>query len=400
MVGVQGVGLGDHPIQDAFNDLNSLARRKAGAVGNAENMGINGIGVVTEGHVHHHIGRLATNTWQGDQIVAILRHITGWQIRVVIKQALRQRHDILGLALVKADGLDVLAHGIFTQSQHFCRCIGNGKQAFGGFVDAGIGCLRGQNHSDQQRVGVDMLQLSLGFRLDGMKGGKQRFDLVALEPGARWPRSGRGLGGFFGHERPQNGAGFGKRLVIVETTTCAILRLMTSNNPISEQPPDTNASARPVFSARLTPHRSLPLNGFVALMALIGVLSLSTALMFLAVGAWPIVAFLALDVVIIFLAFQLNYTAARAYEDVIVTRSELIVRRVNAWGRVTVETLHPFWTRLKTAYDEDAEQVLAIKLESKGQQVPVGAFLNPDDKESFANALGDALATVKRGAPV
>lgn len=175
---------------------------------------------------------------------------------------------------------------------------------------------------------------------------------------------------------------------------------MTSNNPISEQPPDTNASARPVFSARLTPHRSLPLNGFVALMALIGVLSLSTALMFLAVGAWPIVAFLALDVVIIFLAFQLNYTAARAYEDVIVTRSELIVRRVNAWGRVTVETLHPFWTRLKTAYDEDAEQVLAIKLESKGQQVPVGAFLNPDDKESFANALGDALATVKRGAPV
>lgn len=156
---------------------------------------------------------------------------------------------------------------------------------------------------------------------------------------------------------------------------------------------------RPVFSARLTPHRSLPANGFVALMALIGALSLSTALMFLAVGAWPIVGFLALDVAIIFLAFQINYRAARAYEEVIVTPSELVVRRVSAWGRVKVETLHPFWTRLKTAYDEDAEQVLAIKLVSKGRYVPVGAFLNPDDKESFANALGDALATVKRGAP-
>lgn len=154
-----------------------------------------------------------------------------------------------------------------------------------------------------------------------------------------------------------------------------------------------------MFSARLTPHRSLPANGFVALMALVGALSLSTALMFLAVGAWPIVGFLALDVAIIFLAFQLNYRAARAYEEVIVTPSELVVRRVSAWGRVKVETLHPFWTRLKTAYDEDAEQVLAIKLVSKGRYVPVGAFLNPDDKESFANALGDALATVKRGAP-
>lgn len=154
-----------------------------------------------------------------------------------------------------------------------------------------------------------------------------------------------------------------------------------------------------MFSAKLTPHRSLSANGFVALMLVIGALALSTAFMFLAVGAWPIVGFLVLDVAIVYLAFQLNYRAARAYEEVIVTQSELIVRRVSAWGQINVETLHPFWTRLKTAYDEDAEQVLAIKLESKGRQVLVGAFLNPDDKESFANALGDALARVKRGVP-
>lgn len=176
---------------------------------------------------------------------------------------------------------------------------------------------------------------------------------------------------------------------------------MTSANPISNQTSHRPVSGtRPVFSARLTPHRSLPANGFVVLMLLIGALTLSTGLMFLAIGAWPIVGFLVLDVAIIYLAFQLNYRAARAYEEVIVTPSQLIVRRVSAWGRESVETLHPFWTRLKTAYDEDAEQVLAIKLESKGRQVPVGAFLNPDDKESFANALGDALANVKRGTPV
>lgn len=64
---------------------------------------------------------------------------------------------------------------------------------------------------------------------------------------------------------------------------------------------------------------------------------------------------------------------------------------------MSVDQLHPFWTRLKTAYDEEEERVLAIKLESKGKQVPVGAFMNPDDKESFANALGEVLAKLKRG---
>jgi uncharacterized membrane protein len=29
--------------------------------------------------------------------------------------------------------------------------------------------------------------------------------------------------------------------------------------------------------------------------------------------------------------------------------------------------------------------------------VPIGAFLNPDDRESFATAFGRALATAKAG---
>lgn len=168
---------------------------------------------------------------------------------------------------------------------------------------------------------------------------------------------------------------------------------MSDNNPI----PDPIAE-RPLFAARLTPHRSMPKNGFVLLMLLIGGLALSSGIMFLAIGAWPILAFLVLDVLIVFLAFFFSYRSGRAYEEVTVTPDRLTIKRVSAWGRESVEQLHPVWTRLKTAYDEEEERVLAIKLESKGQQVPVGAFMNPDDKESFANALGDVLARLKRGA--
>ncbi|MGD1888308.1 MAG: DUF2244 domain-containing protein [Cohaesibacteraceae bacterium] len=154
-----------------------------------------------------------------------------------------------------------------------------------------------------------------------------------------------------------------------------------------------------VFAARLTPHRSLPRNGFVALMLIIGGLALSSGIMFLALGAWPVMAFLLLDVVIVYAAFHFSYRSGQAYEDVTVTPNELTIKRVSPWGRVTVDQLHPVWTRLKTAYDPEEELVLAIKLESKGQQITVGSFMNPDDKESFANALGAALAQVKRGMP-
>ena len=164
-----------------------------------------------------------------------------------------------------------------------------------------------------------------------------------------------------------------------------------------DKPSATPAEEAPIFAATLTPHRSLSRHGFVALMLLIGVLALSSGVLFLAVGAWPVLAFLVLDILIIWLAFQVNYHAGRQYEDVTVTPDDLTIRRVSPWGRVTVERFHPVWTRLKTAYDPVDEQVLAIKLESMGRQVAVGSFLNPDDKETFANALGDALKQAKTG---
>ncbi len=174
---------------------------------------------------------------------------------------------------------------------------------------------------------------------------------------------------------------------------------MSINNPIGDTSVHSDLATPTLFAATLTPHRSLSKNGFVLLMLLMGGLVASSGVMFLAVGAWPVVAFLLLDIAIVWLAFHLSYRAGKQYEHVTVTTEQLTIKRVSPWGRVTEETLHPFWTRLKTAYDHEEERVLAIKLESKGRQISVGSFMNPDDKESFANALGDVLAQVKRGAP-
>ena len=45
--------------------------------------------------------------------------------------------------------------------------------------------------------------------------------------------------------------------------------------------------------------------------------------MFLLIGAWPVFGFLGLDVLLIYIAFRANFRAARAYEEVTVTATEL-----------------------------------------------------------------------------
>ena len=90
-----------------------------------------------------------------------------------------------------------------------------------------------------------------------------------------------------------------------------------------------------LFSAIITPHRSLSATGFTVVMALVGLISFVGGLFFFIVGAWPIVGFLGLDVLLIYWAFKINYRAAAAYEQVIVTPSELRVRQVSHHGKVS-----------------------------------------------------------------
>lgn len=152
----------------------------------------------------------------------------------------------------------------------------------------------------------------------------------------------------------------------------------------------------PAFHAVLTPHRSLGRTGFVMLMGVIGGSCLVSGVVFLAMGAWPIFGFLGLDVLAIYMAFRLNYRAARCREEVRLSRDELSIWRTEASGKIRSSRFNPFWTKLHVAKHPYAG-VTSIAVASGGKQVTIGDFLNPDDRASFAQAFGQALATVKRG---
>ena len=160
---------------------------------------------------------------------------------------------------------------------------------------------------------------------------------------------------------------------------------------------EEDAAAEPaIFSAVITPHRSLTSAGFLVLMLAIGAVSFASGMLFLLLGAWPVFGFLGLDVLLVYVAFRANFRAARAYEEVTVTASELTVRKVNHRGGVREWTLNPLWVRLDRSVHGEFG-IERLFLVSRGRRLSIAGFLGPEEKASFAQALAAALGEAKRG---
>jgi len=162
---------------------------------------------------------------------------------------------------------------------------------------------------------------------------------------------------------------------------------MDSANSAAHEPP--------IFSTVLTPHRSLGRRGFIAVMTAVCALSFTAGSIFWAVGAWPVPGFMGLDVLLVYIAFRLNYRAARTAEEIKVTHERLTVRRIAVDGRATtVAELNPYWARLAVDRREETG-VTRVRVVSHGRSFDVGAFLGPDAREQLATALAAALAAAR-----
>jgi len=111
---------------------------------------------------------------------------------------------------------------------------------------------------------------------------------------------------------------------------------------------------------------------------------------FWALGAWPVVGFLGLDVALVYVAFRANYRSARAYETIEVTREALTVRKVAPNGNAREFRFNPYWARLEVDRAEE-EGITRIRIASHGRRLDIGRFLAPVDRDSFAAAFSHAL---------
>ncbi len=152
-----------------------------------------------------------------------------------------------------------------------------------------------------------------------------------------------------------------------------------------------------IFSAVLLPHRSLSRKGFILLMALLGIVCFVCGVLFAAMGAWPVFGFFGLDILLIYIAFRLNYRAGRMFEQVNLGPNELKVTRVHPSGKAESWSFNPYWVRLQLEEHENSADELSLT--SHGRKLIFGAFLSDGEKRDFAGALNEAL-TMRRSPAV
>ena len=147
------------------------------------------------------------------------------------------------------------------------------------------------------------------------------------------------------------------------------------------------------FDAVLHPYASLTPRGFFLLMAFIGVISFCAGVAFVIAGAWPVVGFFGVDMVLVYIAFKLNYHDARRYETLRLTDTTLTVERVAPSGKRERWRFQPYW--LQVEIDDNPASDSALTLRSHGRIVEIGSFLTTDEKIDLANALRAELSKLR-----
>lgn len=148
------------------------------------------------------------------------------------------------------------------------------------------------------------------------------------------------------------------------------------------------------FRAVLAPHRSLSPVGFVALMTGVGVVGFAAGLAFYLIGAWPVLGFFGLDVLLVYVAFRLNYRSGRLRETVELVPEALTVTRFHPSGRREQFSFNPYWVRVELTEGRDGRTDLKLRLHDR--VVSFGRFLTDEERRDLATTLTGALADTRR----
>ena len=111
-------------------------------------------------------------------------------------------------------------------------------------------------------------------------------------------------------------------------------------------------------------------------------------------AAWGMLPFLAGALVALYWAIRRNMHDGRLAEEVRLWPDLITVVRREASGGVKRWHANPFWVRLRLFDGERGEKYLT--LQGNGREIELGAFLSPGERQSLYDALGTALARLRR----
>ncbi len=153
---------------------------------------------------------------------------------------------------------------------------------------------------------------------------------------------------------------------------------------------------KPVFSVTLSPHRSLSPTGAAVFLGGFGGLNLIAGTLFWYLGAWPVMGFMGLDVLLVWFALRWNSRQSFRSEKVSLTRSELHLCRFDPYGRLLEKLVFPRgFVQIDLEEDHEREMIGRLFLRSRGRAYEFGSFLGAQERLALARSLERVLAIPK-----
>ena len=147
-----------------------------------------------------------------------------------------------------------------------------------------------------------------------------------------------------------------------------------------------------VFSAELRPNRSSTRSAVKWLAIAAACIMVPVAFAFTLAGAWPVFGFMGLELVALVALLHYNHRRSAMVERIAVTEKQLVLERVNHWGRRESWTFPRHWARIKLIGAETRNSRLEFR--SHGHAVTFGSFLTTEERAEVASALRRFLASV------
>lgn len=153
--------------------------------------------------------------------------------------------------------------------------------------------------------------------------------------------------------------------------------------------PAVPRSAKPIYLVDLFPPRSLSRRAARNIVLMLAALTTSIGLVFWSVGAWPVIGFLGVDVVLLSLAFHFSFRSARQEERIELSPANLRVTRISVRGDRQEFDFQPYWLRVVLERGEDDQ--CALFLQTHGKSFEIAGFLGADEKADLACQLEAVL---------
>ncbi|SFK38633.1 DUF2244 domain-containing protein [Caulobacter sp. UNC279MFTsu5.1] len=148
--------------------------------------------------------------------------------------------------------------------------------------------------------------------------------------------------------------------------------------------------AQPLYmDAVIKPNRSMSRRGLHVLLGVLIAFNLMVAAFLLVLGAPPVLPFLGLDVLAVWLALRASFRAAERAERVRVTAEAVTVSREDEKGARMIWTSPTAFTRV--GVDQPGEHETRVRLMMSRKRLTLGRALSPPERVDFARALERAI---------